>query len=74
MHPWEIDPEQPRVPTSLLSRFRHYTNLTRCEQRLVQLTQDFSFTTMSTALTQCESGLGLETFNISTMNAENTKK
>jgi polysaccharide deacetylase family protein (PEP-CTERM system associated) len=27
MHPWEIDPEQPRIQGSLKSRLRHYTNL-----------------------------------------------
>jgi polysaccharide deacetylase family protein (PEP-CTERM system associated) len=42
MHPWEIDPEQPRVPgTSLKTRFRHYVNLGRTEQRLSRLLQDF---------------------------------
>lgn len=54
LHPWEIDPDQPRVETSLLSRFRHYTNLSRCENRLRQLTHDFSFTTMADALQTCE--------------------
>jgi polysaccharide deacetylase family protein (PEP-CTERM system associated) len=53
LHPWEIDPDQPRVQTSLLSRFRHYTNLSRCERRLRQLTRDFSFTTMAQALETC---------------------
>jgi polysaccharide deacetylase family protein (PEP-CTERM system associated) len=42
MHPWEIDPGQPRVPgTSLKTRFRHYVNLQRTEPRLSQLLQDF---------------------------------
>jgi polysaccharide deacetylase family protein (PEP-CTERM system associated) len=41
-HPWEIDPEQPRVPrTSLKTRFRHYVNLARTEPRLEQLLRDF---------------------------------
>jgi len=46
LHPWEIDPEQPRVRASLLSRFRHYNNLEVCEQRLRSLMRDFRFTTM----------------------------
>jgi len=46
LHPWEIDPEQPRVKTSMLSRFRHYNNLDKCENRLSQLLSEFSFTTM----------------------------
>jgi hypothetical protein len=27
LHPWEIDPGQPRLPAGLLGRFRHYRNL-----------------------------------------------
>ncbi|MEO8062814.1 MAG: XrtA system polysaccharide deacetylase [Pseudomonadota bacterium] len=50
LHPWEIDFEQPRVKTSLVSRFRHYTNLSKCEGRLRQLLGDFRFTTMRNVL------------------------
>src|SRR5690606_29200109 len=47
LHPWEIDPEQPRFrEASWLSRFRHYTNLDVCEERLRQLLKDFQFTTV----------------------------
>jgi polysaccharide deacetylase family protein (PEP-CTERM system associated) len=55
LHPWEIDPGQPRVPVGWLSRFRHYTNLDRCESRLRLLLQEFRFGTMREAL----QGLGL---------------
>jgi polysaccharide deacetylase family protein (PEP-CTERM system associated) len=42
MHPWEIDPGQPRVPgTSMKTRFRHYVNLERTERRLCRLLRDF---------------------------------
>jgi polysaccharide deacetylase family protein (PEP-CTERM system associated) len=42
MHPWEIDPEQPRVPgTSLKTRFRHYVNLRKTHSRLARLLGDF---------------------------------
>jgi len=34
LHPWEIDPGQPRVPTTFKSRLRHYTNLDRVDERL----------------------------------------
>lgn len=44
LHPWEIDSEQPRIRAGRLSTFRHYTNLSRCEERLRRLLQDFSFT------------------------------
>src|SRR6185436_18602982 len=43
LHPWEIDPEQPRLKAGRLSRFRHYRNLTETETRLRQLLRDFQF-------------------------------
>ena len=45
LHPWEIDPEQPRISASWLSRFRHYNNLDKCETRLRKLMMDFQFGT-----------------------------
>lgn len=50
LHPWEIDPAQPRVKVGPLSRLRHYTNLERCEGRLKQLLSDFSFAPMNNVL------------------------
>jgi len=51
MHPWEIDPGQPRIEAApALSRFRHYTNLHRFEARLRRLMGQFRFGTMSTVL------------------------
>lgn len=44
MHPWEIDPGQPRVPgTGLKTRFRHYVNLQKTEARLARLLGDFQW-------------------------------
>ena len=41
-HPWEIDHDQPRVAgIDLKTRFRHYVNIGRMEQRLQALLQDF---------------------------------
>ena len=41
-HPWEVDPEQPRVEgATLRSRLRHYTNLGTMEARLKRLLGDF---------------------------------
>lgn len=45
LHPWEVDPEQPRFEARWLSRFRHYTNLARTESRLRRLLTEFEFTT-----------------------------
>ncbi len=42
-HPWELDPEQPRVREKLKSRLRHYTNIRGMKDRLEFLFQDFSF-------------------------------
>ena len=50
LHPWEIDPEQPRIPAGFRSRFRHYTNLNKTEDRLKALLRDFTFGTMSEVL------------------------
>ena len=49
LHPWEIDPEQPRMPVSGLSRLRHYTNLHRTEARLGRLLADFRFDSIAAA-------------------------
>ena len=50
LHPWEVDPGQPRVRVRWLSRFRHYTNLDRCEPRLRRLLGEFRFGTMREVL------------------------
>ena len=43
-HPWEIDPGQPRQDNApLKSRFRHYLNLHKTEDRLTSLLQDFTW-------------------------------
>ena len=43
IHPWEIDPAQPRLRAGLVSRFRHYRNLALTERRLRRLLSDFRF-------------------------------
>ncbi len=44
LHPWEIDPGQPRFKNATrLSRFRHYLNLDKAEERLKRLMSDFKF-------------------------------
>ena len=43
-HPWEIDPDQPRVPNaSMRSRVRHYTNLSVMGDKLKLLIRDFQW-------------------------------
>ena len=43
LHPWEVDPAQPRLPAGRLSTFRHYTNLDKTEARLRRLLQAFAW-------------------------------
>lgn len=51
LHPWEVDPEQPRIPNAgFTTRLRHYLNLRRTEARLERLIGDFPFTTMRAVL------------------------
>jgi polysaccharide deacetylase family protein (PEP-CTERM system associated) len=50
LHPWEIDPDQPRLRAGRLSRFRHYRNLDKTEDRLRALVSEFRFDTMISLL------------------------
>lgn len=46
-HPWEIDPNQPRVAgASFKSRLRHYLNLSSMENKVVRLLEDYQWDTM----------------------------
>ena len=42
-HPWEVDPEQPRVAAGRLARFRHYVGLAAMEARVARLLRDFAW-------------------------------
>ena len=50
LHPWEVDPDQPRIKASALSRFRHYNRLGSTYGNLQKLVQDFRFATMAQVL------------------------
>ena len=53
IHPWEIDPGQPRVDAlPPLYRFRHYVGLDRCEARFASLLSDFAWSSMSDLLSR----------------------
>jgi polysaccharide deacetylase family protein (PEP-CTERM system associated) len=56
LHPWEVDPDQPRLRAGLLSRFRHYRNLDRTEARLRRLLADFQFAPLATVLQFASAG------------------
>jgi polysaccharide deacetylase family protein (PEP-CTERM system associated) len=62
LHPWEIDPGQPRLPAGRLSSFRHYRDLHTTEGRLRQLLRDFKFGSMESLVAQVRAGAdGLST-------------
>jgi polysaccharide deacetylase family protein (PEP-CTERM system associated) len=46
IHPWELDPDQPRIGVGRLERFRHYHNLESTERKLEQLLLDYTFTSI----------------------------
>jgi len=50
LHPWEIDPGQPRLHAGRLGRFRHYRNLDQTEARLCRLLKDFRFGPLETVV------------------------
>ncbi len=51
LHPWEVDPDQPRIKNlSRSQKFRHYRNLDQTERRLSRLVNDFQFTTVREVL------------------------
>ena len=43
IHPWELDPEQPRLAVPLLTKVRHYGGLRRTAPLLRRLLTDFRF-------------------------------
>ena len=49
VHPWEIDPGQPRMAAGRRACFRHYHNLGRTEARLERLLRDFAWDRMDRA-------------------------
>lgn len=50
IHPWELDPEQPRLPVSWKTRVRHYGGLGRTVPRLRRLLRDFRFQSIADTL------------------------
>jgi polysaccharide deacetylase family protein (PEP-CTERM system associated) len=52
LHPWEIDPAQPRIPAAWRSRFRHYQNLESTEAKLTRLLDSFAWAPMCEVLAE----------------------
>jgi polysaccharide deacetylase family protein (PEP-CTERM system associated) len=56
LHPWEIDPDQPRLPAGRLGTFRHYRHLAETESRLRQLLTDFRFDAVDRVVASARTG------------------
>jgi hypothetical protein len=54
IHPWELDPAQPRIAAGWGERFRHYQNLESTERKLEQLLLDYTFTSIRKLLGRAE--------------------
>jgi polysaccharide deacetylase family protein (PEP-CTERM system associated) len=50
VHPWEVDPDQPRFDVGRAAGFRHYTGLRTTAERLRRLVGDFRFDSVATVL------------------------
>jgi polysaccharide deacetylase family protein (PEP-CTERM system associated) len=51
-HPWELDPDQPRIKAGMKSTFRHYVNLRRTESKLHYLFSSLRFAPMKEVLSE----------------------
>jgi polysaccharide deacetylase family protein (PEP-CTERM system associated) len=50
VHPWEIDPDQPRLPVGAITRVRHYRGLSGALERIQRLLAEFRFTSIASYL------------------------
>lgn len=54
IHPWELDPDQPRLSVPLKTKLRHYRGLKRTAERLERLLSEFRFTSVADRLLRPE--------------------
>ena len=59
-HPWEFDPDQPRIRASWLSSFRHYNNLKSTGPKFERLLRDFRWAPMGEVLASYRKSLDLD--------------
>ena len=52
IHPWELDPEQPRMGGTPSARLRHYLGLRGTEEKLRRLLRDFRFCSLESLVGQ----------------------
>jgi len=53
-HPWELDPDQPRMQVGAATRVRHYRGLRRTADRLERLLRDFRFDSVMSTLNRLD--------------------
>lgn len=58
LHPWEIDPDQPRFKVSRTTAFRHYTGLGATRKRLDRLMTEFRFDSIASVLARRAATIG----------------
>jgi polysaccharide deacetylase family protein (PEP-CTERM system associated) len=49
-HPWEFDPDQPRINLPIIKKFRHYIGLRNNQNKFIKFLDDFEFTTIETLI------------------------
>lgn len=54
VHPWELDPHQPRVTAPWRKRLLHYANLRSTEEKIARLLNEFRFTTLASLRELCD--------------------
>jgi len=52
IHPWELDPDQPKLPAKYTSKIRHYYGLSKTEGKLRRLLRDFDFVGLGERVSQ----------------------
>lgn len=52
IHPWEIDPDQPRLPVGWFTVLRHYRGLQSAMERMERLLSEFRFTSVARWLSE----------------------
>lgn len=62
VHPWEIDPNQPRQDVGWRIQLNHYFNLERTESRLTRLIEEFPFRTLEAVLDTLDAQSSLPRF------------
>jgi polysaccharide deacetylase family protein (PEP-CTERM system associated) len=60
IHPWEVDPEQPRIPRMPWQNWRHYVNLHTTEAKLDRLLAEFRWGKLSEVQSILERSVGAD--------------